>query len=272
MKKFYSLFLVICLSSCAKNLSYGPAQHSKEVINGFDVEWTGNLKPDVKSHISNILESMVYVEGDCFVMGKNSERLSDAPAHYVRVSDFYICKMELTCDDYKRLMGTDTNYYSRYDWEKLINYINSLSGLEFDFPTEAQWEFAAKGGRLSQGYIYAGSNDINMVRCESITCSNKCIPNELGLLNMSGGVSEWCKDSYSEYDVMYSVDPCVKGRDYYVVRGGSYESYDIKSSFNDEVDLLWCEEDFRMCETTSRMRCENDNPSKTIGCRLVLNL
>ncbi len=272
MRKLAYLLLMICLSSCAKYLSYEQPQYSKEIINGFDVEWNGDLEFNTKSLITNILESMVYIEGGCFIMGKNSARVFDAPAHYVRVSDFYICKIELTYLDYQRLMGTKSSYYNRLDWERLINYLNVSTGLKFDFPTEAQWEYAAKGGKLSQGYIYAGSNDIDMVRCESITCSGKCVPNELGLQNMSGGVSEWCKDSYSEYDFRYSVDPCVKGGDYYLVRGGSYESYETKTLFDGKIDAVWCEEDYRMCETTSRMRCESDRLSRTIGCRLILNL
>ena len=163
-------------------------------------------------------------------------------------------------------------YISWQDATAFCNWLSEKTGKKYSLPTEAQWEYAAKGGKLTKGYLYSGSNDLNEVRCASLPCSSNCVANELGLFDMSGGVSEWCRDSYAEYEPFYCVDPCVKYGEDCVVRGGSYLSYDETSRFNERVDVYFCEEDFRMCETTSRMRAPKDRVSKTIGCRLVINL
>lgn len=273
--RFFVYFTFTCMvMSCSEFLPYEQNEHSYilESINGFEVKLDTQLDPESKELIIDMVESMVYVEGGCFLMGKNAGRISDIPSHYVRVSDYYICKFELTHQSYNTIMNTNRKYLSRDDWQFFIEYVNKSTGLIFDFPTEAQWEYAAKGGKLTKGYLYSGSNDLNEVRCASLPCSSNCVANELGLFDMSGGVSEWCRDSYAEYEPFYCVDPCVKYGEDCVVRGGSYLSYDETSRFNERVDVYFCEEDFRMCETTSRMRAPKDRVSKTIGCRLVINL
>lgn len=274
MRYFVYITFTCLVISCSECLPYEQNEHSYilDSINGFEVKLDTQLDSESKALIIDIVESMVFVEGECFLMGKNAGRISDMPSHYVRVSDYYICKFELTPQSYNTIMNTNRKYLSRDDWQFFIEYVNNSTGLRFDFPTEAQWEYAAKGGKLTKGYIYSGSNELDKVRCSSLPCSNNCIANELGLLDMSGGVSEWCKDSYAEYDPLYCVDPYVKYGEDYVVRGGSYLSYDETPRFNKEVDAFWCEADFRMCETTSRMRAPKDRTSQTIGCRLVINL
>ena len=274
MRQIVFLVFICGVISCSKYLSFQEKDHafSIENINGFEVKLNSQLSDKSKDLIVRIIESMVYIEGDCFLMGKNGDRTSDMPAHYVRVSDYYICKIELTVQSYNTIMNTKEYYLSRDDWQLFIEYVNNLTGLIFDFPTEAQWEYAAKGGKLTKGYLYSGSNDLDKVRCSSLPCSGECVANELGLLDMSGGVSEWCKDTYAEYEPFYCVDPYIKYGEDYVVRGGSYVSYDETYGFNQDVDVLFCEKDFRMCETTSRMCAPKDRISKTIGCRLVINI
>lgn len=274
MRKLVFLAFAYIVISCSKYLSDEQDKHmfTIENINGFEVKLEDQLSSESRKMIINIIESMVYVEGDCFLMGKNANRTSDRPAHYVRVSDYYICKLELTYQNYNTILNTKGQYLSREDWQLFIEYLNNTTGLAFDFPTEAQWEYAAKGGKLTKGYLYSGSNNLDEVRCSSLNCSNNCVANELGLLDMSGGVSEWCKDTYAEYTPFYCVDPYVKSGEDYIIRGGSYISYEKKLRFEDRIDAYSCEEDSRMCETTSRMCAPKDRTSKTIGCRLVINL
>jgi len=270
----FIMFLIIT-SSCAERLHYQAGKSSVETINGFEVIWNSNINERQKKIMTSIVESMKFVEGDVFIMGENAERICDSPAHYVRLSDFYISRIELSTKIIEQMWDKESKYgprCSRDDWKSFISFLNVSTGLRFDLPTEAQWEYAAKGGRFSKHYVYSGSNNIEDVRISSIEESENCVANELGLMNMSGGLHEWCKDSYRDYNDLYSVDPCIRGGEYLVVRGGGIKSYGEYSNFNKESNFSWCMKDSRMCKVTSRARCEIDYTSNDIGCRLVINL
>lgn len=270
MRRFLYIAFILFLTSCSDHLADKPVVYTDEIVNGFSVRYDANMEPAHKELMFRILNSMVFVEGDCFLMGENSERAADGPAHYVRVSDYYISNMELSYKDLRVL--SVYSYLSWYEWQSFIEILKEMTGLDFDLPTEAQWEFAAKGGKYSKGYTYAGSDNIDEVRCDTYPCERDCVANELGLMNMSGGLSEWCKDFYKPYEPFYSVDPCVRGGQYAVVRGGSYESYKENSKFNTDPSDFFCEDDYRMCKTTSRMYKAPDEIGITIGCRLVINI
>ncbi|MBO5748376.1 MAG: formylglycine-generating enzyme family protein [Muribaculaceae bacterium] len=187
---------------------------------------------------------MVAVEGGTFTMGATSEQGSDAysnemPTHKVMLSDYMIGKTEVTQELWKAVMGSNPSSFSGNnlpvesvswnDCQEFIKKLNSLTGLNFRLPTEAEWEYAARGGNKSKGYKYSGSNDIGSVAWYGSNSSSKThtvatkSPNELGLYDMSGNVYEWCSDWYGSYSSGSQTNP--KGPSegsYRVGRGGSW--------------------------------------------------
>lgn len=158
---------------------------------------------------------MVDVEGGTFLMGSNEEpdAIWETPEHSVTLSDFSIGKYEVTQDLWEAVMGTNPSQYvgdnlpvdnvSWLDIEEFISTLNALTGKNYRLPTEAEWEFAARGGNLSRGYKYSGSNDIDSVawifnfETGTYPVGTKA-PNELGIYDMSGNVCEWCQDWFGE--------------------------------------------------------------------------
>ncbi len=199
--------------------------------------------------VSALKASLVYVKGGDFVMGSNSgaARAREKPAHNVSLSDFYIGKTEVNQALFERIMGWDFSYYAcsncpvnNISWmnvQLFITRLNEATGLEFRLPSEAQWEYAAKGGQKSQGYLFSGSNDIDQVAWFSENAKKKSHPvatkaaNELGLYDMTGNLWEFCQDDMSRkaYQVDRGVDPVLVSNSdpravaMKVVRGGGYE-------------------------------------------------
>lgn len=171
---------------------------------------------------------MVRVIGGMFTMGATSEQGSNAqnnekPAHKVLLSTFSIGQTEVTQALWKAVMGTNPSnnigdnlpveHIRRSECISFIKKLNSLTGLNFRLPTEAEWEFAARGGKLSKGYIYSGSNDVDDVAWYKDNAGGTThevgtkAPNELGLYDMSGNVSEWCQDWYGNYSASAQTNP-----------------------------------------------------------------
>ena len=207
--------------------------------------------------VKNISFNMVKVEGGTFTMGATPEQEPDAesdekPTHPVSLSTYYIGETQVTQELWQALMGNNPSKFkgdlkrpvenvSWDDCQRFIAHLNKLTGKTFRLPTEAEWEFAARGGNHSLGFKYAGSNDINEVAwynsladlaqklIESkghirstfpVATKNK---NELGLFDMSGNVSEWCQDYYGKYKKLAQENPTGPTSGYFhVFRGGSY--------------------------------------------------
>lgn len=186
-----------------------------------------------RSHALSELESnMVRVEGGTFTMGATSEQGDEAkeveyPAHQVTLSGFYICKYEVTQELWQAVMGSNPSNFpgdltrpiesvSWEDCQEFITKLNEMTGKHYRLPTEAEWEYAARGGNQSKGYKYSGSDSINDVAWYGGNSKyayhhpvGQKAPNELGLYDMSGNVSEWCQDWYDEdyYSNSPSKDP-----------------------------------------------------------------
>lgn len=181
-----------------------------------------------KHIINNLVNNMVYVSGGTFTMGATSEQGSDAydnkkPAHRVTLSSYYISKYEVTQAEWKAVMGSNPSYFkgdnlpvenvSWNDCQEFIRKLNTLTGKNFRLPTEAEWEFAARGGNNSRSYKYSGSNDVGSVAWHDGNSGSKThpvgqkSPNELELYDMSGNVWEWCQDRYGRYSSSSQTNP-----------------------------------------------------------------
>ncbi len=208
-----------------------------------------NAFGDVTFTVNGVSFTMVAVKGGTFTMGATSEQGSDAfdsekPAHQVTLSDYWIGETEVTERLWTAVMGSNPSYYKIGDsypveavsWEDcqtFISKLNSLTGETFRLPTEAEWEFAARGGTQSQGCKYSGSNTIGNVAWYTDNSGSAKHPvatkaaNELGLYDMSGNVWEWCQDWYSSsyYSSSPSTNPTGPTTgSYRVDRGGSGSS------------------------------------------------
>lgn len=197
----------------------------------------------LSTELNKLINNMVYVSGGTFTMGGTSEQGSDAyddekPTHSVTLSSYYICKYEVTQALWRAVMGNNPSNFkgdnlpvecvSWDDCQTFINRLNSYTGRNFRLPTEAEWEFAARGGNYSRHYKYSGSNYISDVAWYDGN-SNRTHPvgtkqaNELGLYDMSGNVWEWCSDWYGSYSSYSQNDPTgPNSGSYRVERGGSW--------------------------------------------------
>ncbi|MBE6346189.1 MAG: PEGA domain-containing protein [Lentimicrobiaceae bacterium] len=178
--------------------------------------------------VNGVSFTMIKVEGGTFSMGATSEQGSDAdsdekPVHSVTLSDYYIGETEVTQELWEAVMGTNPSYFrgsqkpvenvSWNDCKEFITKLNNLTGMNFRLPTEAEWEYASRGGNKSKGYKYSGSNTIGNVawywdNSGSTTHNVKTkSPNELGIYDMSGNVWEWCEDWYGSYSSGSQTNP-----------------------------------------------------------------
>ena len=215
-----------------------------------------SLAEPLRSHLKKLMADMVLVEGGTYMMGnpdrdRNDEYAKDVP-HEVTLSSFYICKYEVTEALWTAVMGSNPSGYPSgdnypveqvnwYDCQDFVEKLSELTGRHFRLPTEAEWEYAARGGQRSRGYRYSGSYNLDEIgwhvgnahHYKREVGTKK--PNELGLYDMTGNVSEWCQD---KLDIEYyhhspSINPQGPDRSTYkdnrCFRGGSFcddEKYD----------------------------------------------
>ncbi|HLP50046.1 MAG TPA: formylglycine-generating enzyme family protein [Chitinophagales bacterium] len=229
---------------------------------------------------SEILEAienrMIRVEGGEFTMGCPAETDStcyywEKPAHKVKLSTFYMAKYAVTQKEWQAIVG-DKPWFSKdcaecpvenvswYDAQIFISKLNQLTGKFYRLPTEAEWEYAARGGNKSKNYKFAGGNNLNLVGWYEGN-SNKVshpvgakLPNELGLYDMSGNVWQWCSDWFDDkyYSTSPAENPQGPGRDSYrACRGGSW----------------WSEE--KDCRLSNRDRYPPDARDDDVGFRIA---
>lgn len=178
--------------------------------------------------VNGVSFCMVEVDGGSFMMGCASKRSKNCsrdekPLHSVMLNDYYIGETEVTQELWETVMGYNPSHFVGKDrpveqvsWEDAQDFIaklNKLTGKIFRLPTEAEWEFAAKGGTKTQGYKYSGSNKIKKVACFVKTSNRESAsvksrkPNELGIYDMSGNVKEWCSDWKAPYSSSEEKNP-----------------------------------------------------------------
>ena len=196
--------------------------------------------------IGGVTFTMKYVEAGTFLMG-STDYPDEQPIHRVTISkDYYIGETEVTQALWKAvtgylptkgsMYGIGNNYPAYFisysDVKSFIKKLNKITGEDFRMPTEAEWEFAARGGNKSKGYKYSGSNTIDFVawywdnNCSGTNPVKTKVANELGIYDMSGNVMEWCSDRYEKYGRNAQTDPngSTTGTAR-VIRGGGWDSY-----------------------------------------------
>ena len=207
-----------------------------------------SLAEPLRSHLKKLMADMVLVEGGTYMMGnpdrdRNDEYAKDVP-HEVTLSSFYICKYEVTEALWTAVMGSNPsdhklgdNYpverVNWYDCQDFVEKLSELTGRHFRLPTEAEWEYAARGGKRSRGYRYSGSYALDEIGWHVGNAHyykrevGTKKPNELGLYDMTGNVCEWCQDKLDTeyYHHSPSINPQGPDRSTYkdnrCFRGGS---------------------------------------------------
>lgn len=218
--------------------------------------------------VKGIEYPMVFVEGGSFMMGSDERYADDneKPAHEVTLSSYWIGKYEVTQELWQAVMGTNPSEFkgprrpveivSWNDCQVFIRKLNNLTGKNFKLPTEAQWEFAARGGNKSKGYKYSGSNTIESVGW----CQNNSmyethdvgtkVPNELGIYDMTGNVWEWCSDWEGPYNVVVPADPSGPSTGTHrIQRGGCWSNNDgtVINRFSNYPDHRHISLGLRLC-------------------------
>ena len=157
---------------------------------------------------------MVFVEGGSFMMGTDKGKKDAHPAHLVKLDDFYVGKFEFTQEQWIAIAGYNPSEIpcmkcpvNDFSWEQLMDFLaklNERTGKTFRLPTEAEWEYAAQGGKETKGFLYSGSNDVYEVAWLKKNGNDQqhevglLQPNELGLYDMNGNAWELCQDWYDK--------------------------------------------------------------------------
>ena len=231
-------------------------------------------QPTLEFEVRSVPFKMILVEHGTFTMGGTSEQdepwADEQPVHQVTLTrDYYIAETEVTEALWTAVTGGVPCYYPSggnypvegVSWDACQDFIkklNMLTGKKFRMPTEAEWEFAARGGNKSQGYIYSGSNNPDEVawhRHDSNRAKHPVAtkrPNELGIYDMSGNVWEWCMDGYGKYAGEPQADPVAPSSSSRVQRGGAW----YHNAWNGRV--------------SARFNNSQDNRNGSMGLRLVL--
>ena len=252
------LTLLLLVSKCADE---------KEPITLASTETIEKAKELETFTVNGVSFDMVRVEGGTFELGSDDSDAYDdqKPVHFETVRDFYIGSTEVTQDLWEAVMGSNPSNFKggnlpveRVSWNDCLTFcerLSELTGRSFRLPTEAEWEYAARGGNRSLGYKYSGSNDIGSVAWYDGNSNGKTHSvaskqaNELGLYDMSGNVWEWTSDLWSDRSNNYNVE---RDESFRVDRGGG------------------CNDNARDCRSAIRYGDDPDRRFNNFGLRLAL--
>ena len=254
-------------------------------INGILIHWadTMDISDEQKIVVRNLVANLVSVSGGTFRMGaQNSDPQSDnydteardneCPVHEVTLSNYYIGKFEITQREWRTIMGDELDWpeqygrgddfpaynVSRTEALRFVEKLSAMTRLPFRLPTEAQWEFAARGGSNSLHDRFSGSNDVDEVAWHKENANGTLhpvggkLPNELGLHDMSGSLWEWCLDTYGPYPSTPQTDPLADSGSPFVLRGGAWTYFPT------------------YCRVTCRDSFSGDDASVSVGFRVAM--
>ena len=195
--------------------------------------------------VNGVSFNMMCVEGGTFMMGATDDDTdaegNERPQHPVTLSDFMIGQTEVTQELWQAVMGSNPSTFKGDnlpvesvtwgDCQIFVAKLSQMTGLNFRLPTEAEWEYAAKGGQKSRGYKYAGSDNLDEVAWMESNSGNKThnigtkLPNELGIYDMTGNVWEWCADEHARYTEEPQINPFLTEESHIKnLRGGSWHN------------------------------------------------
>ena len=242
-------------ASISGSLTSSTSSSTANTLSSSGSSLSGNaLTIPVKNGISI---EMVKVEDGSFDMGATPEMQNpdedEKPVHRVTLTNnYYIGKYEVTQALWQAVMGSNPSSFKGYDlpveevsWndcQDFISKLNAMTGKRFRLPTEAEWEYAARGGKKSRGYQYSGSNTLGDVAWYGDNSGSKTHavgtkqPNELGIYDMTGNVWEWCQDWYDSYSSSPQTNPTgAASGSSRVFRGGScyFSARDCRTSYRD---------------------------------------
>lgn len=227
---------------------------------------------DYTDTIFGVPLEMVYVEGGTFTMGgipgRDGDKIygDEKPAHLVSLSSYYISRYPITQALWEAVMGDNPSEFqdatgpvTNVNLTEAINFcikINLVTGQRYWLPTEAQWEYAARGGKKSRNTLYSGSDILPLVGCcfqDKPCLAGQYKPNELGIYDMSGGVWEWCNDWFGNFPADSVFNPQGPQYGYHkVLKGGSWNS------------------DARSCRISHRSGASLETKARIVGFRVVM--
>ena len=238
-------------------------------------EFRGEHPTEKTFSAGNVSFTVILVNGGTFTMGATSDSQTpnddEKPTHRVTLSSYYIGQYEVTQALWKAVMGSNPSKrkgnnlpVENVSWDDCQNFLlklNAMTGQNFRLPTEAEWEYAARGGNRSRNYQYSGSNNLGNVAWYNDNSGKQThivgikLPNELGINDMSGNVWEWCQDWKENYSSSAQTNPTgPESGSCHVIRGGSW-------SFSAES-----------CRVSYRHSLTPDAHSGILGLRLALSL
>lgn len=256
-----------------------------ENINGILIHWsdTMELSEEQKTVVRNLVANLVRVEGGSFQMGAQrtnpqadnydtEARDNENPVHEVTLSNYYIGKFEITQREWRTIMGYGLDWSEQYgegddfpaynvsrdEAQRFVERLSAMTRLPFRLPTEAQWEYAARGGSRSLHFRFSGSSNADDVAWHNENADGMLHrvggkhPNELGLFDMSGNLWEWCSDAYGTYPATPQTDPIAGSGSLFVLRGGAWTYFPT------------------YCRVTCRDSYSSDDASVSVGFRVAM--